>query len=53
MGTLLYYALTVDPTMLVDLNIIAVEQFNSTQETTKKVVQLLKYSYTQMNSFTR
>ena len=46
-GTLLYYAQSVDPTILTALSAIATEQAKPTQETKKKVKQLLDYCATQ------
>ena len=45
-GTFLYYAHSVDPTMLVILNSIASEQSKGTHAIAKKVVQLLNYTAT-------
>ena len=42
----LYYVRAVDPTMLLALKIIAVEQANSTEATAKSVTQLLNYAAT-------
>jgi hypothetical protein len=46
-GTLLYYARVVDTTILTALSLIATEQANLTQETMKRVKQLLDYFATQ------
>ena len=46
-GTLLYYARAVDPTILPALSAIATEQAKPTQETMKRVKQLLDYCSTQ------
>jgi hypothetical protein len=46
-GTLLYYARAVDTTLLTALSLIATEQVKPTQETMKKVKQLLDYCATQ------
>jgi len=46
-GTLLYYARAVDTTILTALSSIATEQAKPTQETMKKVKQLLDYCATQ------
>jgi hypothetical protein len=46
-GTLLYYARAVDTTILTALSLIATEQAKPTQETMKKVKQLLDYCATQ------
>jgi hypothetical protein len=45
-GTLLYYARAVDPTMLVALGTIAVQQSNGTGATADAIVQLLNYCAT-------
>ena len=42
-GTLLYHARAVDPTILTALSAIGTEQAKPTQETMKKVKQLLDY----------
>ena len=52
-GTLLYYARTVDPTMLVALNKIESQQSKITQEITNKVVQLLNYAANHPEAITR
>ena len=52
-GTFLYYTRAVDPTMLVTLNKISYEQSKITQETEKKVVQILNYAATQPEAITR
>jgi hypothetical protein len=49
-GTLLYYARAVDPTILKALSSIATEQAKPTQNTLKKVKQLLDYCATQDNA---
>jgi hypothetical protein len=46
-GTLLYHALAVDPTILTALIAIATKQAKPTQETMKRVKQLLDYFATQ------
>ncbi len=46
-GTLLYYARAVNTTILTALSSIATKQANPTQETMKKVKQLLDYCATQ------
>jgi hypothetical protein len=46
-GTLLYYARAVDPTILIALSAIPTEQAKPTQETMKKLRQLLDYCATQ------
>ena len=51
-GTFLYYALVIDPTILVALKNIAAEQANSTQTTAKLVTQLLNYSATHSEAIT-
>ena len=52
-GTFFYYACVLDPTMLVSLNTITAQQAKSTQETAKKVVQLLNYTATHPEEITR
>ena len=51
-GTFLYYARTVDPTMLVALNSISVEQANITEATAKSVTQMLNYAATYPEAIT-
>jgi hypothetical protein len=46
-GTLLYYARAVNTTILTALSLIATKQANPTQETMKRVKQLLDYCATQ------
>ncbi len=46
-GTLLYYERAVNTTILTALSLIATEQAKPTQETIKKVKQLLDYCATQ------
>jgi hypothetical protein len=43
-GTLLYYSITVDPTMLVALGMIAAAQSNASKHTATAVVKLLNYT---------
>jgi hypothetical protein len=45
-GTLLYYARAVDPTMLVALNDLSHAQANPTEKTTENLTQLLDYAAT-------
>ena len=52
-GTFLYYARAVDPTILVALNSIAAEQANNTEATAKAVTQLLNYAATHSEVITR
>ena len=52
-GSFLYYSRAVNPTMIFSLNTIAYQQLKSTQETAKKVVQLLKYAATHPGEITR
>ena len=52
-GNFLYYARTVDTTMLVALNSITAEQANSIESTAKPFTQLLNYSATHPESITR
>jgi hypothetical protein len=42
-GTLLYYARAVDPTLIMTINVLACEQWKSTEVTADKVVKLLNY----------
>ena len=49
-GTLLFYALMVDPTLLVALGAIATAQAKGTKATAKAVQQLLDYCATQPNA---
>jgi hypothetical protein len=42
-GTLLYYARTVDPTLIMPINVLASEQSNATEVTADKVIKLLNY----------
>ena len=49
-GTLLYYARAVDPTILTALSSIATKQAKPTQQTLKKVKQLLDYCASQDNA---
>lgn len=46
LGTLLYYARSVDPTMLVALNELSHEQANPTETTESKLKHLLDYAAT-------
>jgi hypothetical protein len=43
-GTLMYYSIAVDPTMLIALGTIAANQSNATELTAKAVVHLLNYA---------
>ena len=52
-GKFLYYARTVDPTMLVTLNSIAAEQSKNHQVIAEKVVKLLNYVVTHPEAITR
>ena len=52
-GTFLYYAHAVNPTMLVALNTIAAQQLKSTQEIARRVMQLLNYAATHLEAITR
>ena len=45
-GTALYYARAVDPTILVALSSIAAEQTNATEQTEKHALQLMDYLHT-------
>eukprot|EP00957_Ditylum_brightwellii_P193148 14707147-Ditylum_brightwellii.AAC.2 len=42
-GTLMYYARAVDPTMLTSINAIAIQQANPTTKTAKTLTHLLNY----------
>jgi hypothetical protein len=42
-GTLLYYAMAVDPTLIISINVLASEQSNATEVTADKVIKLLNY----------
>jgi hypothetical protein len=46
MGTLLYYARAVDPTLIMPINVLASEQSNATEITADKVIKLLNYCNT-------
>jgi hypothetical protein len=46
MGTLLYYARTSDPTLIMPINILASEQSNATEITADKVIKLINYCNT-------
>ena len=52
-GTLLYYARAVDPTMLVALGTLAEQQSHGTQQTLEAIVQLLNYAATHPNATIR
>jgi hypothetical protein len=45
-GTLLYYAMAVDPTLTMPINVLASEQSNATEVTADKVIKLLNYCNT-------
>jgi hypothetical protein len=45
-GTLLYYALAVDPTLIMPVNVLASEQTKATAATVDKIIKLLNYSNT-------
>jgi hypothetical protein len=45
-GKLLYYARAVDPTLIMTIKVLASEQWNSTEVTADKVIQLLNYCNT-------
>ena len=49
----MFYAHALYPKMLVTLNTIAAEKLKRTQETAKKVVQLLNYTATHTETITR
>jgi hypothetical protein len=46
MGTLLYYARAVDPTLIMPINVLASEQSKATSVTSEKVIKLLNYCNT-------
>jgi hypothetical protein len=46
MGTLLYYASAVDPTLIMPINVLASEQSKATAVTADKVIKLLNYCNT-------
>ena len=52
-GTFLYYARSVDPTMLVAFKSIAAEQANSMEATAKLVTRMLNYTATHPEAITR
>jgi hypothetical protein len=45
-GTLLYYARAVDPTLIMQINVLASEQSRATTHTVDKVIKLLNYCNT-------
>jgi hypothetical protein len=45
-GTLLYYAMAVDPTLIMPINVLASEQTQVTADTADKVIKLLNYCST-------
>jgi hypothetical protein len=49
-GTLLYYARAVDPTLIMQINVLASEQPNATEVTADKVIKLLNYCNTQQET---
>jgi hypothetical protein len=53
LGTLLYYARAVDPTMLVTISSLSTQQANPTQNTMKAVLHLLDYCATHPNATIR
>jgi hypothetical protein len=46
MGTLLYYARAVDPTLIMPINVLASEQSRDTADTADKVIKLINYCNT-------
>ena len=50
MGTLLYYSIAVDPTMLTDLGSIAAQQSKGTEKTYAATLWLLNYAATHPNA---
>eukprot|EP00957_Ditylum_brightwellii_P084821 6449654-Ditylum_brightwellii.AAC.1 len=53
LGTLLFYAQAVDPTMLASINSIAVQQAVSTKQTAATIVKLLNYAATHPDAVVR
>ena len=49
-GTLLYYANTVDPTMLVALDTLSSQQSKTTKPTYYTIMWLLNYAYSNPNA---
>jgi hypothetical protein len=45
-GTLFYYARSVDPTLIMPINVLASEQSKATSDTADKVIKLLNYCNT-------
>jgi hypothetical protein len=45
-GTLLYYAIAIDPTLIMPINVLASEQSRATVVTAHKVIKLLNYCNT-------
>jgi hypothetical protein len=45
-GTLLYYARAVDPTLIMPVNVLALERTRATSETVDKIIKLLNYCAT-------
>jgi hypothetical protein len=45
-ATLLYYAMAVDPTLIMPINVLASEQSNATEITADKIIKLLDYCNT-------
>jgi hypothetical protein len=52
-GTLLYYARSVDPTLIMPINVLASEQSNTTEVTADKAIKLLNYCNTHPETKTR
>ena len=50
MGTLLYYSIAVDPTMITALGSIAVQQSKGTEKTYTDTLWLLNYAATHLNA---
>ena len=50
MGTLLYYSIAVDPTMLTALGSIAAQQSEGTEKTYADTLWLLNYTATHLNA---
>ena len=51
-GKFLYYARSIDPTMLMSLNSLTKVQTKPTIETAKQIIQFLNYSATHLDAIT-
>jgi hypothetical protein len=49
-GTLLYHARAVDPTVIMPINVLESEQSNATEVTADKVIKLLNYCNTHLET---